>query len=775
MPKDLWPKLRKGRVFQVLLLYLGASWGVLEVAELLQNSLALPAWIAPAAFLLLLIGLMVILATAMVQSHPYTEARQKAGEVPGAWELAPKELGEGLKRGRLPHPTWSRAIIGGVFAFSLLFGLAGAYVVIQDRGESFAPVEAVADEAGEGLAVVPFTVNREDLEVWREGMVDILSTTLDDIGGYRTIDSRTVMARWREAVPGVEVPDLQTTLEVARRAGARYLLTGSAVGTGTDVRLVAEIYKVGTGGEFGRAQVQGPAENMLDLVDELSVAIMQELLEEGGSGPMPGGRVAALTTSSLPALKEYLEGEALYRKAEFAAAVEPLERALEHDPDFALAHYRLGDAYGWVETIGSERGSEHLQRAAELAEDLRPRDRTMVRSAAGLVSGDLTPLEDLKAASRRYPDDPEIWYGLGEFYYHYSGNLMVPFDELVVPLQRAVDLDPTFAPYYIHLIEHAVVTGDSAGAAALMDRYEPVSSPEWFTGFSLALPLFLGDSVGQAAARAALDTLNGETLRHMALGFSPARPVATEPIIRELSRRDLFPGGRLPWVLLQAGKADEAAEVFAASEGPLAYHASLYAIDRWLKPVEPGLLEATLVPGACGDAEDASWDCLILVGAYLVEAGELADLGVHLTTIRQAEAAARAEEDGYAGGHIGFIADAIEAYVLASTADTQSAIRTLERLQGSGYRADRWVRLWLAELLAESGRPNQAARYFESLADTNWWTYALYRLGDLYLELGEEGKARNAYIAFLQAWEEADPDLPQLTEVREALRTLRGG
>jgi hypothetical protein len=391
------------------------------------------------------------------------------------------------------------------------------------------------------------------------------------------------------------------------------------------------------------------------------------------------------------------------------------------------------------------------------------------------VSGDLTPLDDLKEASRRYPDDPEIWFGLGEYYYHYGGNLMVAFDEQVVPLQRAVDLDPTFAPYYIHLIEHAVSTGDSAGAAALIDRYEPVSSPEWFTGFSLALPLILGDSAAQAAARTALDTVNGETLRHVALGFASARPVAMEPVVRELARRGLFPGQRLPWVLFQAGKADEAAGIFAASEGPLAYRSSLYAIDRWLKPVEKELLEATLVPGACGEVRDPLWRCAMTLGAYLVEAGERADLELHLATIREAGAAVRAEGDTYAAGQHDLIADAIEAYFLARTADAESAIRALERLQGTGYQADRWIRLWLAELLAEAGRPQEAARYFESLIDTPWWSYALYRRGGLYLELGEQEKARDAYMAFLQAWEEADPDLLQLEEAREGLRTLRGG
>jgi hypothetical protein len=52
---------------------------------------------------------------------------------------------------------------------------------------------------------------------------------------------------------------------------------------------------------------------------------------------------------------------------------------------------------------------------------------------------------------------------------------------------------------------------------------------------------------------------------------------------------------------------------------------------------------------------------------------------------------------------------------------------------------------------------------------------ANYLLGRAYTQLGEREKARDAYVRFLQAWEEADPDLPQLEEARAALEELLAG
>ena len=285
MPESTWDRLKRARIVRVLAVYLGAAWGVLEVADLLQDSLSLPSWIVPVALLLLLVGLVVIVSTALVQAMPGTGQKQETGELPGAWEVDPKDIADSLKKGKLPHLTWGRSILGGVFAFWFLFGLAGLYVVIKDRGESFAPVAAVAGEAAEGIAIVPFTVRGEELEMFREGMVDLLSTNLDDVGGYRTIDSRTVMARWHEAVPEGEIADLDTRLEVARATGARYVIDGTVLAIGTDVRLAADVYDVTSGTEVGSGQVEGPADSIASLANELGVQTLQALLaEEGGEG-----------------------------------------------------------------------------------------------------------------------------------------------------------------------------------------------------------------------------------------------------------------------------------------------------------------------------------------------------------------------------------------------------------------------------------------------------------------------------------------------------------
>ncbi len=72
---SFWSRIRSGQLLQVLAVYLGASWVLLPVVNELSEALSLPPWVSPVAVILLLIGLLIILAAAWVQSHPGVSAR----------------------------------------------------------------------------------------------------------------------------------------------------------------------------------------------------------------------------------------------------------------------------------------------------------------------------------------------------------------------------------------------------------------------------------------------------------------------------------------------------------------------------------------------------------------------------------------------------------------------------------------------------------------------------------------------------------------------------
>jgi TolB-like protein len=421
---SLLDRIKRARIVQVLLVYLGASWVILQIADVLGQALSLPDWVLPVCVLLLMVGLVIILATAWVQSLPGTTAAEEAGEIPTDWEVAPGDALASLRSGRLPHLTWGRAILGGVVALSLLFGGTGLYVGLTGRPGLVGPQEAGADVAATGIAVLPFSVTGGDeLNLWREGLVDVFSTNLDGMGGFRTIDSRTVMARWRERVADTESPDMETALGVAAQTGARYGLVGTLVGNPVGIRVSAELVDLSNREEIVQVSEEGPGDQVLELTSSVSVTLIRELLGATEEGAVQDVRLGALTTGSLPALRAYLEGEAAFRDANFADALAAYERAVELDSLFALAWLRLSSAYGWLENIGSAAGARAGERATALVDRLPARDRILVEATEAARTGDASFYPTIREAVTLYPDDPDLWFELGEYIYHVAVEL----------------------------------------------------------------------------------------------------------------------------------------------------------------------------------------------------------------------------------------------------------------------------------------------------------------------------------------------------------------
>ncbi|MBT8462747.1 MAG: hypothetical protein KJO44_09535, partial [Gemmatimonadetes bacterium] len=244
-------------ILQVLGIYAAASWVVLQVVDVLKQNMGLPDWVFPFSLVLLLIGLPIILTTLLVQRKLSGAGGESLEEEAPVTESA----AEAVSAGRVFN--WRNAILGGVLAFSLLFGFAGLAVLLKEKVLS--PEEALAENAAPAIAVLPFSVRGEGLEVWREGMVDLLSTNLDGAAGMRSIAGRTVIARWNEEGADEAGGDLETSLAVARATGASYALLGTAISSGSGMRLTADLYDAKAGNTLGSVRVEGPADSVFAL------------------------------------------------------------------------------------------------------------------------------------------------------------------------------------------------------------------------------------------------------------------------------------------------------------------------------------------------------------------------------------------------------------------------------------------------------------------------------------------------------------------------------
>jgi tetratricopeptide (TPR) repeat protein len=785
---SFWDRLRRARLVQILLVYLGVSWIVLQIIETLMGLLELPEWVGPVALILLAVGMFVVLATAWVQSLPQTTAREQAGEVPTDWQVAPGDVVSSLRSGRLPHLTWGRAILGGVVALSLLFGAAGVYVLVRGPTSLIGPQEAGADDVASGIAVLPFHVTGPDLEVYREGMVDLVSANLDGLSGYRAVDARTVLARWNREIGETADAELDEALRVAAGTGARYAVVGSGVELGSRIRFTADIYDLDTGEEVGAGQVEGSPDEVLSLVDALTVDVMRSLLDVTGQGSTAQTfRLASLLTESVPALRDYLEGDAAFRRGDFNTAREHLERAVQKDSTFALALWRLGETWGWIEGIGAMEGREYKRRAADHGDRLPPREATLLQVGSAIANNyGVKELGNLRDFIRRYPDDPDGWYLLGEMALHEWDETGITDAQLEEALERTVELDPTFGPYYSHATEWAIEKNQPDRYHELMAAFEEHGGdPVRQDRMRLKWEFLRGDEEQRAAAIETLATMAQQELGLLHNGMYGRLDdglATAEPHLEALARVD--PDGARAWyprLYIGTGQFEALRRLFSEDDSPQS------------KVRHAGWIEDASGLGQDGvDLVRSTYESLLEIDESGPWVSQLHGNRFRLATLLGETAAARRHlersrtylEQNLEGvqwdttGIRVVIAAVEDARLLASEGRLEEGYRRLRETldvlpRETFYRA--FFTGDLGDLAFGTGLWPDAIRIYEGLSRSDGdRTLAKYRLGVAYEATGETDKALDAYRTFLLRWEKADPDLELLRLAREAVERLGG-
>ncbi len=787
-PRSFWSRVRAARLVSVVLVYIGASWLILEVTDVFIDQLGLPEWFFPAAILLLLIGIVVISATTWVQSRPILEAQE--AELPAAWEIDLKDLAGSVAKRRLPHLTWARALLGGAVAFSLLFGFAGLYVLVTDRQPALPGPGETVGAAAPGIAVLPFRVVGPDLELWREGMVDLLSTNLDGAAGLRAVDPRAVLSRWRTEIgAGSDAPDRETALKVARGAGASYALIGSIVGSAQEVRLTAEVYDLESGALQGTARLEGSPDTILGLVDALSLEVLRAGLIRGAS-ELPQFSLSRVTTSSIDALKAYLAGEQHYRASRWEDAVVDFERAVEADSTFALALYRLSMAWGWIEAF-SPRVLEYARKAEHYSDRLPARDALLLRGIAEMEQGRLAGIATLEEATTRHPNGAEGWYMLGEVYFHLGYQGLHGREKFRNAFHRAIELDPGFGPAYSHLVNDAFSRQDSADASDLIAAVRRIdASSSEARGFELAYDLVWGDSAAEARAVAALDTADSEALSaaHLSFLFQPdfveklmavARAQTAERF--SLPARQVGQNGIANAYLYQGQLRESRAAL--AQVPDFERTTERYHLLRHLAGY-------THTPSAAAAARALATDPApvdrFLIGGFAATQESWADVDVEVRALEANAESAQSQGDSLGAAESGALAQALRGYVALRRGEGETAIRELQaalpKLPGIGPQFVRTMthavlRLDLGRLLLELGRAQEAEPYFRSLEFIPFTvgSQVEFYLGQVYEALDDPDEAKLHYARFVRWWEDCDPELRPLWERgRQALVRLTG-
>ncbi len=663
---------------------------------------------------------------------------------------------------------------------TLIALVAAASFALWRVGRSNSPV--VADVPAPAIAVLPFRVYGDGLDLWREGMMDLLSTGLDGAAGLRTASVGALLARWNKAGGDRGVTELSSKLEVARRTGARYALIGTAIVAGPQVRLLVDIHDLQGDRSLGQLQVEGPADSMLVLADRLGMQTLAMILDRD-PGELPGINLAGITTSSLSALKAYLEGEARFRRSDFNGATSAWERAVASDTLFALAYSRLGEAYAWDESAHETRAVEARAVAYRLASRLSPREASLARAVWIRWQGRQAGVAMLEAAVRKYPDDAQLWYELGDAYFHDRGTAGGP-EKAVRALTRASELQPTSAPFRAHLLDLAFVwQPDSAHIAQQVEAYERLAPGAARTrAAQLAFALTFGQGPAKASARQTLDSLDSPTagmvfdhLQHPR--FAREREAVLPLLIPRL-------GSALPTVLnghfyALAQIDGRLRQALAVTDDPrgrtTSWGCGVAALATFEFPV-PSLFLAMKLASR---TTETPADDTRRIQCALIDAANRAQWEAHavlLSGARQQLRHALTSGDSITAYRWGEAVRFADAFARWRHGDATAAMRGFQDVLANNLE-DRFISTlaeWgLGRVALKLNRLDTAELAFQSL-----WNVPLahLQLARLYERTGRLAEAQSEFEFFASAWRNADPELqPMVQEARASAQRLALG
>ena len=178
-------------------------------------------------------------------------------------------------------------------------------------------------------------------------------------------------------------PDERITNDVAReicqRQGIKAMLEGSIASLGTHYVITLNAVNAQTGDSLAQEQAEASSkEQVLKSLDSAATSLRQKLGESLGSVQKFATPLEQATTSSLDALKEFSLGQAEHMKLDDVSAVPHLKRAIELDPNFAVAYATLGVAYN--NQGESKQAVDNLKKAFDLRERAGEREKLYISS-----------------------------------------------------------------------------------------------------------------------------------------------------------------------------------------------------------------------------------------------------------------------------------------------------------------------------------------------------------------------------------------------------------
>ena len=204
--------------------------------------------------------------------------------------------------------------------------------------------------------------------------------------------------------------------EICQRAQIKAMLTGSIASLGSEYVINLNAVNAESGDSLAQEQVQ--ASKKEDVLNALGSAVgnMRGKLGESLASVKKFDKpLDEVTTTSLEALKAYAQADQAHNEQKWLDSVTFNKRAVELDPNFAMAYAKLGNEYN---NLGQQQLSEqYRQKAFDLRDRATDRERLYIESHYYGDSGQIEKgIHSYELYKQSYPNDTTPYNNLALAY-----------------------------------------------------------------------------------------------------------------------------------------------------------------------------------------------------------------------------------------------------------------------------------------------------------------------------------------------------------------------